>query len=96
MSVELAQWFYRRINRSLSAGRDHAALGSGDRSKVSFTHHATAHPISSVIISIYIDCMCVIYRYELNNIHVHVLYIYNLKLISGTKLSQCNIKSSVF
>ncbi|XP_053373064.1 gamma-tubulin complex component 5-like isoform X3 [Mercenaria mercenaria] len=30
MSVELAQWFYRRSNRSISAGREHAALGSDE------------------------------------------------------------------
>lgn len=31
VSVELTQWFYRRINRNISAGRVHAALGSDER-----------------------------------------------------------------
>ncbi|XP_060595696.1 gamma-tubulin complex component 5-like [Ruditapes philippinarum] len=34
MSVKLAQWFCRRINRSISADRDHAALGSDERSEL--------------------------------------------------------------
>lgn len=31
MSVELTQWFYRRVSRNIPAGRVHAALGSHER-----------------------------------------------------------------
>lgn len=42
MSIELAQWFYRRINRSISDGRDQAAFVSVEvRSQVYPLHYGS-------------------------------------------------------